>query len=164
MRQHSTEAKEILPHATWLGRRLGDGSPAFLTLYAGFASFFAYFCMYAFRKPFSAASYKGYGFLSTTVGLKTALVIAQVLGYTLSKFAGIKVCSEVTARWRGILLLGLIGFAEAALLLFGVLPPSWKVIALFLNGLALGMVWGVVVGYLELRRTSGILLAALICT
>ncbi len=40
--------------------------------------------MYAFRKPFAAASYANATFLGTDIELKTALVIGQVLGYTLS--------------------------------------------------------------------------------
>jgi len=44
---------------------------------------------------------------------------------------------------------------------FAVAPGSWKVLAMFFNGLPLGMVWGLVVRYLEGRRTSELLLAAL---
>ena len=62
------------------------------------------------------------------------------------------------------MLVGLILAAEAALLIFGLVPPHWKVLAIFLNGLPLGMIWGLVVWYLEGRRTSEILLAALSCS
>ena len=47
----------------------------------------------------------------------------------------------------------LIAWAETALVLFAVLPPQGKVVALFLNGLPLGTVWGVVFSFLEGRRT-----------
>jgi hypothetical protein len=57
----------------------------------------------------------------------------------------------------------LIAWAEAALVLFAVLPPAGKVIALFLNGLPLGTVWGIVFSFLEGRRTSEILGAGLSC-
>ena len=55
--------------------------------YAIATSFSTYFCMYAFRKPFAAATYNELG---TFVGLdlKTAIVISQIIGYTLSKVIG----------------------------------------------------------------------------
>ena len=56
--------------------------------------------MYAFRKPFTAGSYvepSSFG----GVGYKSILVTAQVLGYTLSKFIGIKVVAEVAAAPPG---------------------------------------------------------------
>ncbi|MCH8216795.1 MAG: hypothetical protein IH892_08490, partial [Planctomycetes bacterium] len=67
-----------------------------LTLYAAVVSFSVYFCMYAFRKPFSAATYEGLQFFGSEVDLKTAFVISQIFGYALSKFVGIKVCSETS--------------------------------------------------------------------
>ncbi|HZH36503.1 MAG TPA: DUF5690 family protein, partial [Flavisolibacter sp.] len=53
-------------------------------LLAAVSAFCVYTCMYAFRKPFTAASYQHLSFL--TVGYKVWLVIAQTIGYTLSKF------------------------------------------------------------------------------
>jgi MFS family permease len=120
--------------------------------------------MYAFRKPFQAAQYEGLSFLGTQVELKTALVIGQIVGYALSKVIGIKVCTEATRSRRRWMLVGLICAAQAALALFAIVPNDWKVLALFLNGLPLGMVWGLVVWYLEGRRTSEFLLAGLSCS
>lgn len=140
---------------TWL-----EAAPAALfVLYAIAASFSTYFCMYAFRKPFTAGEYGGHRLWG--MDLKTALVISQVIGYALSKYLGIKVCSEVAPRRRAWLMVFFILWAEAALALFAVAPPAWKVAAIFLNGLPLGMVWGLVVRYLEGRRTSELLLAGL---
>ncbi len=133
-------------------------SPLF-TIYAIIAAFSTYFCMYAFRKPFSAAKYEGLMFVG--LELKTVFVISQLLGYTLSKYIGTKVCSEVKRGQRMILLIAMIAIAEGALLLFGLLPGNWKILAIFLNGLPLGMIWGLVVWYLEGRRTSELLLAGL---
>lgn len=143
---------------------LESAPPAALTLYAMAWSFCTYFCMYAFRKPFAAAGFHGMHFLGTGVELKTAFVISQIIGYALSKYIGIKVCSEVSRARRAIVLILLIVAAQAALLLFAVLPRDLKVAAIFLNGLPLGMVWGMVVAYLEGRRTSELLLAALSCS
>ena len=51
--------------------------------------------MYAFRKPFSAATFAWYRAGSSRWTIKIALVIAQVVGYALSKLIGIKVISEL---------------------------------------------------------------------
>jgi len=125
------------------------------------AAFGTYFCMYAFRKPFTAGTYVepwlgGAGF-------KSILVIAQVLGYTLSKFIGIKVVAEIGPRRRAILVLVLIGCAELALLLFAVTPAPFNVLWLFANGVPLGMVFGLVLRFLEGRRHTEALVAGL-CT
>ena len=59
---------------------------------AAIAAFCTYFCMYAFRKPFTVGTYEGLSLAG--VDYKIVLVIAQVAGYTLSKFIGIRVVSE----------------------------------------------------------------------
>jgi len=103
---------------TGLKARLSNAHPAVFTLFAGLAGFSAYFSMYAFRKPFSAATFdnvEGWTFL---LDYKVALVIAQVAGYALSKLIGVKVVSEIGSGRRGLAILALIGVAWLALLVF----------------------------------------------
>jgi hypothetical protein len=114
------------------------------------ASFGVYFCMYAFRKPFNTGLYPEAGFFG--IGYKTVLIVSQVLGYMLSKFAGIKVISELRSSARVKLIIALILIAEVALLFFGIVPYPYNFICLFVNGLPLGMVYGVVFSFLEGRR------------
>lgn len=128
-------------------------------LWAATAAFMTYFCMYAFRKPFAAGAFTDFSF--NGLEFKTLLVVAQVLGYTLSKFIGIKVISEITAARRSLAIAMLIGSAELMLLLFAIVPHAWKMVPLFGNGLALGMVFGLVLGYLEGRRMTEALAAGL---
>lgn len=111
-------------------------------------SFGAYFCMYAFRKPFVAGSYES---ADAFFGLdyKTTFIIAQVLGYTLSKFWGIRFVSGLEQKRRNITLLVLIGIALLGLLGFGFMPIEFKPLAIFVNGLPLGLIWGIVFSYLE---------------
>jgi hypothetical protein len=161
-RDPSLAEAPALPVRSAIARRLERApGPVFVAVAIG-AAFSAYFCMYAFRKPFAAATFAGEGFGG--VALKTSFVISQIVGYALSKFVGIKVCSEVSRGRRAAYLVLFVLWAEAALVLFAVAPPALKVAAMFLNGLPLGMVWGLVVWYLEGRRTSEILLAGLSCS
>jgi hypothetical protein len=84
-----------------------------------------------------------------------------VLGYTLSKFLGIKVVAEVSPHRRVALLLGLIAIAQGALLLFGLTPAPFNLVWLFCNGVPLGLVFGMVMGFLEGRQQTEVLAAAL---
>jgi hypothetical protein len=124
------------------------------------AAFCSYFSMYAFRKPFAAASYSEVAAVSAfglVVQYKTVLIIAQVLGYCVSKFLGIKFVSEMPATRRALSIGGCIAVAWVALLLFALVPAPWNILCLVLNGLPLGMVWGLVFGFLEGRRVSEVL-------
>jgi hypothetical protein len=135
--------------------------PLFST-YAVAAAFATYFCMYAVRKPFTAASYADQSAFG--LELKSALVISQVFGYALSKMLGIKFNSELPPARRLLALLGLIAAAELALVGFALAPAELQVLALFCNGLPLGAVWGLVFSFLEGRRSSEILGAGLSCS
>ena len=128
---------------------------------ASIAAFGAYFCMYAFRKPFAVATFEDLSVLG--IDYKIVLIITQVLGYMLSKFIGIKVISELEPRQRLAYLLGLIGISEVALILFGWVSQPYNFIFLFFNGLPLGMIWGIVFSYLEGRKYTEIL-GVILCT
>jgi len=130
-------------------------SKVFFILWCVLAAFGTYFCMYAFRKPFTSGTYTGLTLWA--LDYKAILIIAQVFGYMVSKFIGIKVISELKASGRVKLIIKLIVFAEAALLLFGLVPYPYNFFFLFLNGLPLGMVWGIVFSYLEGRRFTEML-------
>jgi uncharacterized membrane protein len=119
-------------------------------LWSVIAAFGTYFCMYAFRRPFTVASYSEQ--YMNGIEFKTILVTMQAMGYMVSKFVGIKFVSEIQPHRRALAILLLIGFAELSLLLFAVTPAPWNALFLFMNGLPLGMVFGLVVGFIEGRR------------
>lgn len=129
------------------------------SIYAIVVSFSTYTCMYAFRKPFAVATFEGLSYWG--MDYKTLLIISQVIGYTLSKFLGIKVISEMTSNRRIILLIIFIVIAEIALFLFSITPSPYNIFMLFLNGLPLGMIWGIVFSFLEGRKVTELLGAGL---
>ncbi len=131
----------------------------FWALWSVVAAFGTYFCMYGFRKPFNAATFDDADFWG--MGFKGMLIMSQLLGYMLSKFIGIKVISEMPPHRRAVGILVLIGIAQAALLLFAITPRPWNAAFLFINGLPLGMVFGLVLGFLEGRRVTEVLTAGL---
>jgi hypothetical protein len=131
----------------WLAR-----SPVAFTLLASASAFGAYTCMYAFRRPFTVGTYEGqelWGFR-----FKVLLVVAQMIGYALSKFTGIKVVSEAKPAARIVMIVALHAVAWLGLLMLAVLPPELALVGMFLNGLPLGMIWGLVFSFLEGRRVT----------
>lgn len=132
--------------------------PLGLAVWCVVASFGTYACMYGFRKPFTAG-----GFLTDPFdpGMKAWLVGAQLVGYTTAKVLGIRIIAEMPASWRIRVLLALIASAELSLVLFGLAPRAVGLPAMFLNGLSLGMVFGLVLGFLEGRRLTEAFMAGL---
>jgi hypothetical protein len=152
----------VPPREGAITRWLRTAPPAAFALYGGTAAFSTYFAMYAYRKPFSAATYAHVAGWPYAIDFKIVLVIAQVAGYALAKAIGIKVVAEMPAARRAGAIVGLIALAEAALVAFAVAPPLIGIAALFANGLALGMIWGLVFAFLEGRRLSEVL-GAMLC-
>jgi hypothetical protein len=109
-----------------------------LSVMAAVAAFGLYTSMYAFRKAFAAGTFTGQQYLH--VDYKVWLVIAQVVGYTFSKFYGIRFIAEVA---------------------FALVPAPFNIVFLFINGFPLGLIWGLVFGYLEGRRSTEFMAAVL---
>jgi hypothetical protein len=144
-----------------LTRRLAAAPTWAFALYAGGTAFAAYFCMYGLRKPVDTVTFTGTKFLGTGIDLKTACVLGQILGYVVSKYAGVRICSEADRVRRAWLLVAAGVWAELALIAFALAPDPLRPLAMFANGLPLGVVWGLLVRYLEGRRTSDLLLVML---
>ena len=121
-------------------------------LYLSLSSFTVYACMYGFRKPYTAASYTGISLFG--ISYKVVLVIVQTIGYMISKFYGIRFIAGMDPAKRARYIVMLIAVAWIALLLFALVPAPYNFIFMFINGLPLGMFWGLVFGYVEGRRTT----------
>jgi hypothetical protein len=132
---------------------------ALISVLAAISAFGAYTSMYAFRKAFAAGTYPGQQYLH--IDYKIWLVIAQIVGYTLSKFYGIRFIAEVNGKKRGLTILVLIAISWLALLGFALVPAPYNIVFLFVNGFPLGLIWGLVFGYLEGRRSTEFMAAVL---
>lgn len=130
-------------------------SEIFVIWLMAFSAFMVYTSMYGIRKPYTADAYTG--LTQFGISYKVVLVTTQVIGYMLSKFIGIRFIAEVDRTKRKRYILQLIGAGWLSLLLFAIVPFEYKFICMFLNGLPLGMIWGLVFSYLEGRKMTDFL-------
>lgn len=128
-------------------------------LYAAIVAFLCYTMIFGFRKSYTVCTFEGMQFWG--IGYKTLLVLSQMIGYLLSKFYGIRFIAELKRLNRYKIILLLVGIAWLAWLLFALIPAPYNIIFLFINGFPLGMLWGVVFSYVEGRKTTDFIGAAL---
>lgn len=122
-------------------------------------SFLAYSAVYAYRKPFTVARFDDIHVAG--ISYQTALIIAQVFGYMLSKFAGIRLIAELRQLGRMNAALTLMGIAWLSLLGFALTPAPYGLIWLFVNGFVLGFLWGIIFSYVEGRQATDFIGAAM---
>ncbi len=134
----------------WLNK-----SPLAVVCYMSLSAFVIYSCMYGFRKPYTVATFTNIYFLG--ISYKVCLVVAQVIGYMMSKFIGIRLISTMQPQKRTTYIVICIGIAWLSLLGFAIIPAPYNIICMFVNGLPLGMVFGLVFGFLEGRKTTEIM-------
>ena len=130
-----------------------------IALYAAMVAFGTYVFVFGFRKSFTVCTFDGLMF--GPIAYKTALVISQMLGYLSAKFYGIRFISGLEKKNRYKIIFLLTGIAWAAWLLFALVPAPYNVIFLLVNGFPLGMLWGVVFSYVEGRKSTDFIGAAL---
>lgn len=134
-------------------------SDALLILWAGGAALLSYSLVYALRKPYTAASFEGLTFMGSDY--KVAVTTIQILGYVIAKFFGIKIISELKKENRFRFFVGSAILAELALVGFGLLEAPYNIAAMFVNGLSLGCMWGVIFSFIEGRKVTDILASLL---
>lgn len=124
-------------------------------LWAGGTALLSYSLVYALRKPFTAAGFDGMTFWG--IDYKVAVSIVQLVGYAASKLLGIKYISELRPEGRLRFIIGSAALSEISLVMFGLLPVPYNILALFFNGMSLGCMWGVIFSFLEGRRVTDLL-------
>lgn len=145
--------------SSWLTLWLEKRNQLWFTLITASSAFLLYTCVYTFRKTFSVATFEGLAYWN--ISYKVWLVTFQVIGYALSKFIGIKIISELAANSRAKGILIMVVIAGLSWLAFAIVPPPYNIIFLFTNGLPLGLIWGMIFGYLEGRQSTEALGAGL---
>lgn len=134
-------------------------SDLLLILWAGGAALLSYSLVYALRKPYTAASFDGFTIFGTDY--KVAVTTIQILGYLIAKFFGIKIISELKRENRFRFFLYSAILAEVSLIAFGLLSVPYNVIAMLVNGLSLGCMWGVIFSFIEGRKVTDMLASLL---
>lgn len=134
-------------------------SELILIFWAGGAALLSYSLVYALRKPYTAASFEGWDFWG--IDYKVAVTTIQILGYLVAKFFGIKLISELKREKRFRFFVFSAVLAEFALLLFGLLEAPYNALAMFLNGLSLGCMWGIIFSFIEGRKITDMLASLL---
>lgn len=134
-------------------------SELILIFWAGGAALLSYSLVYALRKPYTAASFEGWDFWG--IDYKVAVTTIQILGYLVAKFFGIKLISELKREKRFRFFVSSAVLAEFALLLFGLLEAPYNALAMFLNGLSLGCMWGIIFSFIEGRKITDMLASLL---
>ena len=129
------------------------------TFFAAITAFFTYMCFYPFRRAYTAATYEELSFLG--VNFKILMITAQVLGFAVSKGLGIKYVSEMLPENRSRNLLIMIVLSWFCYLLFALVPAPYNLLFIFMASLPLGMVYGTILGFLEGRKTTDLLVAVL---
>lgn len=132
--------------------RAANGRKILVAVCSALVAFLAYSSVYAYRKPFTVASFDGIEFGG--ISYQALLIISQVIGYMGSKFYGIKFIAELKrfGRWKTMLVL--MGGAWLSLLGLALLPAPWGMLFLFVNGFMLGFMWGILFSYIEGRRAT----------
>lgn len=128
-------------------------------LWAGGAVLLSYSLVYALRKPYTAAAFTDLDFFG--VDYKIAVTTIQILGYLIAKFVGIKLISELKRERRFKFFISSVIVAQASLVAFGMIEAPYNIFAMFLNGLSLGCMWGVIFSFIEGRRVTDILASLL---
>jgi hypothetical protein len=140
-----------------LQQRLSKAEPFMLNIFIVAAVFSTYFCAYGFRKPFTAGSFDlsfTLPIINISLSYKILLVVVQTLGYATAKFAGIKLIAEAKKDNLSLVrsIVTLLTIAGLSWILWAITPPPYNLLFIFINGFPLGLIWGLVLSFIEGRK------------
>lgn len=149
----------MITNAALIESKASSRRQIIVSLYAAVVTFLAYTSVYAFRKPFTVATFDNIEYWR--IPYQSLLIIAQGIGYMLSKFYGIRFIAELgrIGRWKTMVVL--ITISWLALVGFAIAPVPYGIIFLLINGFPLGFFWGIIFSYVEGRRATDIIGSAM---
>ncbi|MBN2196552.1 MAG: hypothetical protein JW751_27315 [Polyangiaceae bacterium] len=155
-RKSLTSIAELVEDTGLVGSWLCRSGSATQLGFGGLAGFVLCLGAFALREPFLAASLGGElsFFGAPHIGIHRACIIAQSLGLLLSQLLGATAVVELDPGRRVPALGIVLGLGELALVVLALAPPTLAPVCLLVNGLALGLVWGLAFSFLEGRRVS----------
>ncbi len=130
-----------------------------VTALAAVAAFSTYLCFYPFRRAYTAATYEDLYYWG--VHYKILIITAQVLGFAISKGIGVKIVAEMQPKNRARSLLVITALSCVFMVFFAIVPPPYNLIFVLLASLPLGLFYGIILGFLEGRQVTDVLVAAL---
>lgn len=155
-RKSLTSIAELVDEPGRIGRVFCRSGAALQIAFAGLAGFAVCLGASALREPVLVAPLSGQLTVPgvPAVELRGACQMAQALGLVLSQPIGAIAVVELDPSRRVGALATVLALGAAALVALGMLPLAMAPACLFVNGLALGLVWGLVFSFLEGRRVS----------
>ena len=142
----------------YLKKKLIESTTLFI-FFTSIATFFTYLFFYPFRRAYTAATYEQLYFWG--INYKILIISSQVLGFTVSKGLGIKYVSEMLPQNRTKNLLKIILFSTVSYLFFGLIPAPYNLFFIFLANIPLGFLYGIVLSFLEGRKSTELLVSVL---
>ncbi len=110
-----------------------------------------YFCTYMITTAIFAGTYNTSGTFGNT---KTALTVAQLLGFVIGKLLGAFLLGRVKKQDRFSLLTLIFILSTVPMIIFGLLPIDGQVVMMFLSSIPFILSWGFIVFYVEGRHAT----------
>ena len=132
-----------------------DSKYILISIYLIFISAITDFATYGISTAIFSGEYNTQSVFGNT---KNALTIAQILGYLVGKFIGMRIFARIHKEHRIYYLMLIYVLATIPLIIFGVLPPVGQVIMFFLSSIPMVLFWGFLVFYIEGRNSTVIII------
>lgn len=134
-------------------------NPKFIPYAAGIGAFCAYLFFYPFRRAYTAGTYEHIDLWG--INFKAYMILAQVLGFAISKGIGVSIIAEIKQENKAKAMAMVLVSTMILLGFFAFFPHPYHLLFLVLANIPLGLYYGLILGFLEGRHYTEILVAIL---